>query len=90
MVATAHRHFSVRHTWLCGGIGRTLTASILIWERRDLVTCEKCLVLIAVAEANGITPDNYHEKLNFDNPVEIVTFRGALEWILRGSLEHPE
>lgn len=68
--------------YLCDYLRPPVPRSFSEWFDRAHVTCAECQLLIAVAEANDITPATYYAKLGFTNPREICTFRGAIEWIM--------
>lgn len=74
-------------SFLCNPTWKTIKSRAFSWDDRTRATCEKCQVLIAVADANEIEPGNYYTKLNFDNPIEITSFRRAIEWLMRNAEE---
>ncbi len=68
---------------LCGS---TLTyTGVFAWMFRDRVRCVRCRLLIAVAEANGLTPENFRVKLPRFTEASLISFRGAVEYILEQS-----
>ncbi|MFZ2152071.1 MAG: hypothetical protein WAV09_03125 [Minisyncoccia bacterium] len=57
---------------------------VFFWADRHTawLSCDVCKLMAAVADANGLTPENYMTKLNFDNPREIIPFQTAIRWVM--------
>ncbi len=76
-----HLHAEGRLT-LCQKAIHSVLSPSYYWTERHGVTCDECLLLIAVAEANDITPETYYEKLAYNNPHELCTFYNAIQWVM--------